>query len=78
MCVGPNYWVGLSDVVTEGEFIWNATNMAANYTAWGCSQPDNYEGNEDCVVISLYADGTFRWHDYPCYKQQYAICELLP
>ena len=54
------YWIGLSDVVSEGTFVWS-NGQPVTYTNWNAGQPDN-SGNEDFVQVWT-ASGT--WNDLP-------------
>ena len=53
-------WIGFSDEITEGTFIWY-DQSPVTYTNWAPGEP-NQAGNEDCVQI--YADGS--WNDLSC------------
>lgn len=53
-------WIGFSDEVTEGSFVWYDQSTIV-YTNWAPGEP-NQSGDEDCTQI--YADGT--WNDLPC------------
>ena len=66
-----SYWIGLSDRVTEGTFIW-INGVPASFTYWSPGQPDNY-GQEDCVVIWGFDNMT--WSDQPCDLLMGYICE---
>ena len=54
-------WTGLNDQQTEGEFVWTS-GEPVTYTNWASGQPDNYNGEEDFVM--LYTDDGGRWADY--------------
>lgn len=43
-------WIGLNDINTEGTFTYT-DGTPADLLPWGPLQPDNWEGNEDCVHI---------------------------
>ena len=53
-------WIGLSDEVTEGDFVWY-DQSPVTYTNWAAGEP-NQSGDEDCVQI--YTNGT--WNDLSC------------
>ncbi|MFN3916687.1 MAG: LamG-like jellyroll fold domain-containing protein [Flavobacteriales bacterium] len=68
-----NVYIGLTDVVTEGLFIWE-NNMALGYTNWNPGEPNN-SGNED--YVELRADNG-RWNDVPGTGTREYILELNP
>ncbi|MBX7105225.1 MAG: beta-propeller fold lactonase family protein [Gemmataceae bacterium] len=49
------YWVGLSDEITEGKFVWDS-GEAVTYTNWAPGEPNN-AGNQDYVYV--YGAGGF-------------------
>jgi gliding motility-associated-like protein len=53
-------WIGLSDEITEGTFVWY-DQAPVVYTNWAAGEP-NQSGDEDCVQI--YANGG--WNDLSC------------
>ena len=62
---GENGWLGLSDMKSEGTFVWSdGTRFDFHY--WATNQPNNFR-NEDCVhtLGSLPAD-KFEWNDVNC------------
>jgi hypothetical protein len=66
-----NVFVGGSDRVTEGTFLWE-DGTPFSYTNWGAGEPNNggptYE--EDCVIIAGTRDSL--WDDRPCDASQVA------
>ena len=46
---------------------------AVDYTNWADGEPNNYKGNEDCVVY--YTDRN-QWNDMSCYSTQNYICSI--
>jgi hypothetical protein len=54
------YWIGLSDHVSEGEFLW-ITGEPMTFQAWASGEPNN-EGNEDFVEAGFGAFGGI-WND---------------
>ncbi|KAI8502543.1 hypothetical protein Bbelb_192450 [Branchiostoma belcheri] len=50
--VGDGFWFGLHDQCEEGRFEWLDGSVLGSYSPWGQKQPDNFGGNEDCVIYS--------------------------
>ena len=45
----------------------------AFYSYWLSREPNNYGGNEDCVVMNPHI-GT--WNDQGCWISHYYVCEI--
>ena len=54
-------WIGFGDQITEGNFAWY-DQSSISYTNWSSGEPNNSDGDEDCV--QLYLDGS--WNDLNC------------
>ncbi|KAL8622279.1 hypothetical protein ACOMHN_043802 [Nucella lapillus] len=66
-------WIGLEDILEEGQFGWVSTRAKAAYTNWGHHEPDDRHGAEDCAAI--LSNG--QWIDIPCEASHYhSLCEL--
>lgn len=63
-------WIGASDMDTEGVFKWESSKNRAEHLPWWPRTPDNYGGNQDCVII---------WgsmiNDEDCSKRYRYVCE---
>ncbi len=65
-------WIGGSDEVKEGEWLWR-DGSKLTYSKWASSEPDNwYDGKEHWTVIGWpgkrYADG--KWGDTQAFSQE--------
>ncbi|XP_063066766.1 macrophage mannose receptor 1, partial [Engraulis encrasicolus] len=68
-------WVGLSDSQTEGTWVWT-DGSASDYLSWETDQPDNWQGNEDCVHLrgtGHYQPG--KLNDQPCSYSFPFVCQ---
>ena len=80
-----NYWIGLSDQVEEGRWMWTDGSILANYTNWGKDNPNDLTGYQNCghmlkgsfqlgvYYFSGYNDG--EWNDFDCDHLFGYICE---
>jgi hypothetical protein len=69
-----SHWIGLSDTVQEGRFVW-LTNNVARFTRWWPGEP-NDSGGEDCVGTNF--GGVGWWNDYNCGTQLPFACQDVP
>ncbi|KAI8778970.1 collectin-10-like [Biomphalaria glabrata] len=71
-----NIWVGLDDLVTEGQFIWSEDGQpfdtSLNSIFFYDDQPDNYLGDEDCISLRYNAH---RLNDANCNRPYFFSCE---
>ncbi|XP_066267572.1 C-type lectin domain family 4 member F-like [Branchiostoma lanceolatum] len=66
-------WIGLSDVETEGVWIWDDGTVLVGEGMWGTSEP-NGGTRENCVHI--YPAKDYLWNDSTCPSSYYYICEI--
>ena len=64
-------WIGLNDLEREGRYEWVGRN--SNYRNWANGEPNNWGGDEDCIMLRREADS--RWNDQGCNAQLGYICE---
>lgn len=73
--VSGSFWIGLSDILVDGEWLWVSTQTVAQYTNWWHGEPNNYHHiPEDCAAKST-ASRLYHWNDYPCSMKLHFICE---
>jgi len=49
------FWIGLTDLVTEGVYVWNTPTETSTYRYWAAGEP-SMKAAEDCVNIDSGAD----------------------
>ena len=74
-------WIGLNDIVNEGNWKWSDGSSLAGYTNWGNKQPNNDQGNQHCVTIinGVVAKIDFQaeWNDSSCSREIAYLCEKI-
>ncbi len=58
----PALWIGLSDEIVEGVFVWD-NGEPVTYTNWLPNEPNNAGGNEDYVEFSTHSFSLGGWND---------------
>ncbi|XP_078382811.1 uncharacterized protein LOC144665431 [Oculina patagonica] len=62
---GENSWLGLSDINTEGTFVWS-DRTPLDFHYWAKHQPNNFH-NEDCAHTLGFLQGhKYEWNDVNC------------
>ena len=73
--VKNDFWIGLSDRVTEGAWKWEGRGSLGGFTDWSPGQPDNNYGvASDCV--GFHHIHNWHWDDVSCALQFYPLCEV--
>ena len=50
-------------------------SLILSFRFWGRDEPNNYAGDEDCVITGDKSDPVNNWADYPCNDWFVWICE---
>ncbi|XP_052702222.1 perlucin-like protein [Crassostrea angulata] len=68
-----NLWIGLTDLVEEGQYVYSSSGLKPSYSNWEKSQPDGgVEESEDCAALHTTQR---KWHDYPCSDNHSYVCK---
>ena len=71
-----SYWIGGSDRISEGTFLWVTDETLDGYENWAPGQPGVEHNLSDCMVTSL---GGAQWQVTDCNAGTGgAICERTP
>ena len=65
-------WIGIHDIINEGNFIYDSSNEAIVYENWNSGDPNNDWTGEDCTELRI--DGG-KWNDMPCTTKLSFACE---
>ncbi|XP_054627636.1 C-type isolectin Sp-CL4-like [Dunckerocampus dactyliophorus] len=69
-----HYWIGAVRR-EDGYFYWFDGSGPVEFAPWREGQPDNYEGEEDCVWMNSGTWGA--WNDGACYEASSVACQVL-
>lgn len=67
----PEAWLRGTDAGAEGTWTWAGETMA--YTNWRSGEPNNANGNENCMIIEATNGGT--WDDRSCSGSLGYVCQ---
>ena len=71
---GQDYWIGLTDEIIEGIWMWSSSGAQANYTDWGPGEPNSNHGNQDCAFY--HSGEQYMWADIACSSTDFRpLCE---
>jgi hypothetical protein len=65
-------FLGANDLAQEMQWGW-VTTEPMTFTRWRGGEPNNHDGNEDCMVIAGAQADT--WDDRPCFQARAYVCE---
>ncbi|XP_050961374.1 uncharacterized protein LOC127162621 [Labeo rohita] len=72
--VKERVWIGLSDREKEGNMKW-VDNSPLKQGFWFRDEPNDTDGNEDCIEIIPGNSILNNWNDLPCSQNRKGICE---
>lgn len=67
-----NFWIGLTDALVEGHWVWETTQITPTYTNWAPGEPNDAGHHEDCAIMF---PTSFHWNDGACSSKLSFICE---
>jgi hypothetical protein len=72
--LAANYWVGVSDIATEGQWV-TVKNTPQTFLPWVGGTPGNQNPGDDCVEVIPSLN---QFNDARCNQSKPAICECSP
>lgn len=67
------FWLGGSDLETEGTWIWQHTKKPLSFKHWHTGEPNGWRA-ENCLQIKKSDQG--EWNDGSCEQKNHYVCEL--
>eukprot|EP00058_Branchiostoma_floridae_P009579 XP_002595067.1 hypothetical protein BRAFLDRAFT_125768 [Branchiostoma floridae] len=68
----PETWMGMSDQVQEGLWVWEDGTVLTGWSNWLPGNPSST--GEDCAEWKNVYD--YKWNDDECFHTQYFVCEV--
>ena len=74
------YWIGLSDLATEGSYVWAESHAEAEYTNWAADQPggDTSQQEQTCNrCLGIFEDVAQCYTKIVKQDQSSRVCKSL-
>lgn len=71
--LSPYFWIGGTDIMVEGEWVWAKSGERITHGYWYPGEPNNKDVGQDCLMISTYE--SYQWDDIACNSNVYYVCE---
>ena len=72
-------WTSGNDIANEGDFVWQNDGTpidVGDRDMWAHPEPNNYGGNEDCVIVVIRNGGSsLKLNDNSCNRHYWFACE---
>ncbi|CAH1272703.1 TLL1 [Branchiostoma lanceolatum] len=71
-----NVYIGLNEITSEGNYVWEDGSDIGNFHPWEPGQPNNYRGNEDCFWMTGPSNANpHTWNDITCSSLAGYVCQ---
>ena len=77
--MNKHIWIGGNDIETEDTWVWTTSGREIDTFHWSNGhrgQPNNHDGNQDCLAISGVVEHMGLWNDIDCDLSYNVICEF--
>ena len=71
--ITSDIYTGLTDLEVEGEWVVHDSNQNMTWNNWKNGEPNSWNGNEDCVEMSM---STLKFRDEPCLNLLVPVCNI--
>ena len=68
-------FIGLNDLGAENDWVWSNGKLS-RYNHWDMVQPDNRNGNQDCVALKTTERWKGYWDDEYCDLERAFFCQM--
>ncbi|XP_041372904.1 galactose-specific lectin nattectin-like [Gigantopelta aegis] len=65
-------WIGGTDAVSEGHWVWTHSGTLLGYQNWDVNEPNSYSDGEQCLTFRTNG----KWNDGHCNVTLHGICEI--
>merc|ERR1712142_111339 len=75
---GRYWWIGATDVGSEGVWWWSHSHRLVDFSVWAKGQPDNHSHNNDFENYgNLHYGCGYKWNDVAYFVKFYTICQKM-
>ena len=67
---GDSYWLGASDIMEEGTWLWDSIQDEVVTEFWGSGRPTQ-QTDLNCLIFGT----SVRFYDYSCIRNSGVVCE---
>lgn len=72
---GYSLWLGGTDRDNEGKFTWQASKQPVAGNHWNKNEPNDANGNEDCIELICISSYFGKFNDFNCDLTKHFACE---
>ena len=70
------FWIGISRKSKNvGIFVYDSNDLPISYENWAPGEPNDSNGEEECVEIGYLYYPNYKWNDQKCADEISFVCE---